>query len=206
MAARDASMSQPEMLVTINGPLTADVLVDAHLKALATGARLVVQHDGSPTLVALRTAERFGIELRPALSPPPALPPTPEMIVAHDEPAPEVAHSDDAMPWGSAPLVEAEVAHAPVEPIELLAFPWIANAEPSDEHHDLTHHERTRRGFAQRPTTAPSWDMPWRPGQPSTEAIALNDPRIWRGPERMLAIRSDLDKIGAPSFGAVKKS
>lgn len=223
----------PCLLVAVAGPLTADALVDAHVRALASEARLVVVHEGAPTSVALRTAARFGITLLDAASLPEAAPaphaapeapslPSPVAIPAlpaHEEPPalaapilkPEApillpAQPDDAMPWDvTVTTPEPQPVH--VDAHELIAFPWVAHPEEEhDDHLELLPAGRTTRRFAgERPTQTPgNWGLPWtRPGV-TPEALALQDPRIWRSQERIQAVRSDLDKLGAPSFGAAK--
>lgn len=244
-----AEQGETHLLVEVDGPLTADAVIDAHVRAQAIGARLTLAHLGAPTRVALRTAERFRIPLLDASAlPEPAAAPAPEpraepllldapaepaallaahveppvedvFILAHDEPAPEVAHAepDTPLPWDpSAPVPEVEPAH--VEPIELLALPWI---HEMDHHEELPAGRRTRaHHHVARATTAPQhhedaaalravarapdWGLPWpRPVAP-TDGLSKADPNLWRAPERMMAMREDLARAGAPSFGAVK--
>ena len=196
------------LLVVVEGPLSAARLVDAHLAAKRIGARAHVAHEGVPSPVALRTAARFGIALvEPSPAPAPASPsasapasasalappPSPALV------APPIGPSDP-MPWGEpAPDVEPPAAH--VEPIELLAMPWIGE---DAEQHDLIAGGRTTRIAPPRPTLAADWGLPWPRPVPPADALAIQDPRIWRAPERLMAVREELDKVGAPSFGAVK--
>lgn len=230
-----AAWSEPDgarLLVAVPGALTADALVDAHLRALPTQARLTVVHEGAPTAVAQRTAARFGITLLdagtlPAPAPVLALPPPePEPLlpahVADDimpwaAPAPSLAPmappapmlvpepvlADDPMPWG-APVELLEPAPTHVEPIELLAMPWHTHPHvPHDEHLEITSSPRTQRRFADRPTQLPAWSLPGQ--KPGTAPLAIHDPRIWRNEERLHLVHQRLEQTGAPSFGAIKK-
>jgi hypothetical protein len=205
------------MLLHVEGALTGEALVDAHLRAREAGARLVIAHTGEATAVARRTAARFRIALVDVASLPTPQTPTPSARPALEEPAPGVVHGepDTPLPWD--PTYEApEVEPARVEPMELLALPWIGEMESAEE---LPAGRETRHA-AGRPTMAPQamqdaealrrarlspdWGLPWpRPVVPA-DGLAKADPRIWNAPERIMAIRDDLDRAGVPSFGAVK--
>ncbi|HET6405422.1 MAG TPA: hypothetical protein VFH78_12315, partial [Candidatus Thermoplasmatota archaeon] len=124
----------------------------------------------------------------------------PELILAASEPEPEVAHADPALPWDlslSAP--EPEPVH--VEAAELAAMPWNLH----QEQHELLPAGRRSRIVHARPTAmAQDWGLPWpRPAVP-TDGVAIADPRLWHAQERLGMVREDLDRIGAPSFGAVR--
>lgn len=238
-----AESGEQHLLVEVDGPLTADAIVDAHVRA--RGARLTIAHTGAPTRVAMRTAERFRIPLldatalpepAPAVAPEPPLlaapaepaplleahaAPEPEeiLVIAHDEPAPEVAHAepDSPLPWD--PAVQApEVVPAHVEPLELLALPWIDEMDHHEElpagrqtrapHHLVRatlHPQHVEDAHALRQVARnPDWGLPWpRPAAPM-DGLSKADPAIWRAPERIMAVREDLARAGAPSFGAVK--
>lgn len=231
-----AEAGENHLLVEVDGPLTADAIVDAHVRAQAQGARLTLAHTGAATRVAIRTAERFRIPLldasalpEPVAAPEPQpLPPVvdhaaPEpqdvLIIAHDEPAPEVAHAepDTPLPWD--PSVQApEIVPAHVEPLELLALPWIDEMDHHEElpagrqtrapHHLVRatlHPQHLEDAHALRQAARnPDWGLPWpRPAVP-TDGLSKADPRIWQAPERIMAVREDLARAGAPSFGAVK--
>lgn len=243
-AATWTADGRAQLLVAVEGPLTAQTLVDAHVRALAARAKLTLAHTGAPTSVALRTAARFGITLLDAAtlpdaptpspfsqpSPAPALAPVsapipaaelatptpfdrapapmpaplaepPALLVAHSDPEPEVTHADDALPWDlSLSSPDPEPVH--VEAAELLLMPWHAAA---DDQHELMPAGRSARHAPARPTAmAHEWGLPWpRPVAP-TDGLAIADPRIWHAPERMQAVREDLDRAGAPSFGVAK--
>lgn len=139
----------------------------------------------------------------PAPAPPPSLSRAePELVIAASEPAPEVAHAEDAMPWGGEPSPLPEIVPAEVDPLEMLAVPWIHELESGVE--ALPAGRATRIGAGFRPTQAPTWGLPWpRPVVP-TDGLSIADPKIWRTPERLTAMREDLDRAGAPSFGAAK--
>lgn len=333
------------LLLRIDGPLHADAIVDAHLRALARGAKLAIAPSGEATLVARRTAARFGIALidpatlpRPAphpaatgeaspvvralaprepgphllsarepaafdllgeiatawsdalaaierrdarAAPPPArgvsydlpipgffralervpaepidaahafaaldalaagpadgaspevlfvapasapvaspaamldparepvpagadLAPagdaSPGVVVAHSDAEPALAHADPALPWDlSLSTLEAEPVR--VEAAELAAMPWNLHSEQ----HELLPAGRTSSRVAVRPSQlAHEWGLPWpRPAVP-TGGLAIADPKLWHDRERLAAVREDLDRVGAPSFGAVK--
>lgn len=104
------------------------------------------------------------------------------------------------MPWDlslSAP--EPEPVH--VEAAELAAMPWNLNAEQ----HELLPAGRGARFVQPRPSAiAQDWGLPWpRPVVP-TSGLSIQDPRVWHAQQRIEAVREDLDRIGAPSFGAAK--
>lgn len=157
-----------------------------------TPAELAEAADAFAALDALAAA--------PAPPPTPRPAPAPEIVVAQSAPEPEVAHEAPSMPWDlslSAP--EPEPVH--VEAAELAAMPWNLHTEQ----HELLPAGRETRFAPQRPTAmAPDWGLPWpRPVAP-TDGLAIADPRVWHQQQRIQAVRDDLDKIGAPSFGAVK--
>lgn len=166
------------LLVSVDGALGADAVLDAHLRARDANARLVLAHAGAASAVASRTAARFGIVLLD--------------LTALPDPGP-------ALPWDPATRApEPELAH--VEPIELLAMPWVHEMDPEPE---VTTGGRSTRIDAPRPTLTPDWGLPWpRPSAPM-DGVALADPRIWRAQDRIRAVREDLEGRGAPSFGAV---
>lgn len=311
-AARWTDDTGLHLLLTHEGPLSADALIDAHVRALAAGARLVVATTGEASPVARRTAARFGIEIldvaslpEPAAAPapgavpietawagataafasgaggsspvpaapappaaapgfplpapgffgalerepvdlapaaeafaafdalalatgeaspavdvplspappiaaptpdlaPPAAPPAPPeaspLLVAASEPAPVVAHEDPAMPWDlSLSTPEPEPVH--VEAAELAAMPWNLHSEQ----HEMLPAGRAATFAPQRPTAmAHDWGLPWPRPVPPTGGLAIADPRIWHVQERVEQVREDLNKAGAPSFGAVK--
>lgn len=223
---------QPRMLITLAGPLAADALVDAHLRARATGATLTLAHDGPASALARRTAERFGITLLDTRT----LPDTPEAPVATPEvrtptpgAPPEVrTPTPVATPEVPAPAVDGVVvAHDELPALAQLddPMPWgdaaAVDAEPEPAHvpahemmhvpwvHEDEHHEelpagRERRHFADRPTQNGSWGLPWpRPTAPM-DGLSRADPKIWGNGERLAAVRHTLDQAGATSFGAVK--
>lgn len=206
------------LVVAVEGPLTADAVVDAHLKALAAGRKLVLLHDAPPTAVALRTAARFGATLVDAASvvvPQPtqvlALPPhdelllpapEPELIEAASQPEPEVAHApplleEGTLPWDIA-LATPEPAPVELPEEEFESMPW------NVVHHQLLPSGRQSRLPAPRPTQAHDWGLPWPRPMAPTDGLAVADPRLWHAQERIGAIREDLDRIGAPSFGVAK--
>lgn len=94
------------ILTAHEGPLTAAAIVDARLLGHAEGARVVLAHEGTPTEVARRCAERFGVSLvrldAPKAAPAPAeaatrrarlQPPAPiaGLLVAHMQASPATA-------------------------------------------------------------------------------------------------------------------
>lgn len=248
------------LVVGIDGAVTGDAVVDAHLRALDAGRTLTIVHTGAPTAVALRMAARFHATLvdaativapAPVLALPPHVEPLP--LLALDAPAPPAgppailapepfafpAPEPAALPTPE-PLVappaqepslivaasepEPEVAHAPEAPalLEEGRLPWeiVAAAPesvtlqiPEDEfesmpwnvvHHQVIASGRTNRLAAPRPTTVADWGLPWpRPVAPS-DGLAVADPKLWHARERLGAIREDLDRAGAPSFGVAK--
>lgn len=168
----------PRMLLTIDGALSAQAVVDAHVRGLANGAALTLAHTGDATDVARRMAARFGIELLDVAT---------------------LAPTDDAMPWGPV-AVDHEAEPASVEPFEILAMPWCGE---DDDQHELLPAGRDPRMPAHRPTLTQDWGLPWPRPIPPMDAVARADPRIWRGQERLDAVREDLAAKGAPSFGAI---
>lgn len=125
---------------------------------------------------------------------------SPVVVVAHSEAEPALAHADPALPWDlslSAP--EPEPVH--VEAAELAAMPWNLHSEQ----HELLPAGRTSSLVAARPSQlAHEWGLPWpRPVVP-TGGLAIADPKLWHDQERLAAVREDLNKVGAPSFGTVK--
>jgi hypothetical protein len=222
-------------VVGIEGAVTGDAVVDAHLKALEAGRRLVLVHTGTPTAVALRMAARFQATLIDAASivlpererilalpphvdalvspqPPQAPPPfqieleRSELVLAASDPAPEVAHTPNA------PAL-LEEGHLPWE-IMATAPDTLTLTLPDDEfesmpwnvvHHQIIVSGRSTRLDAPRPTTVPDWGLPWpRPAGLISEGLSVADPKLWHARERLGAIREDLDRAGAPSFGSAK--
>ena len=136
------------------------------------------------------------------------------MIEAASRPEPEVAHWEGpALPWDpKSPVAEPPALAIAEEEFE--SMPW------NVVHTQLMPAGRQTRPGGSRPTmapqhsedaeavrrirAAPDWGLPWpRPGMPA-DGMAISDPRIWRSQERVQAVRDDLERVGAPSFGAVK--
>lgn len=255
------------MLVACPGALTADAVIDAHVRAQAARATLTLASEGAPTPVARRMAQRYGIALLdlaavvvpepaapappvaepvlalpapeptlalPAFEPPveapillappaeaaplvaptlsPAGAPTqapadapahapadPPVVVAASLPEPALAHGELRLPWDPSVAIE-EPTPMHVEPMELLAMPWAHEGE----HVEVIESGRTTRHAPERPTVNPGWGLPWPRPVPSMDGVAIADPRVWQAPERIMAVRQDLDRIGAPSFGVAK--
>lgn len=233
-------------VVGIDGALTGDAVVDAHLRALEAGKKLLIVHVGAPTSVAVRMAARLHATLVSADS---IMVPHLEALVAHETPLALPAHIEEAlaladvaaelpaitlhevMPESVVPVsdpvaevVLPEVASAPEAPalLEVGHLPWGTESVAADMasvtveedefeampwnvvHHQLLPSGRESRIHTARPSTVPDWGLPWpRPAAP-TDGLAIADPRLWNAKERMGAIREDLDRKGAPSFGVVK--
>ena len=191
------------LLIADHAP-TGEELVDAHLRARSLGATLTVAHEGAPGAVAVRTAARFRIQLLDASALPepgagayaPALPalaaPPPEPLLPAHEP-------DTPLPWDPA-LRSPEVEPAHVEPIELLAMPWAHEGE----HVEVLEAGRATRPATFRPTQAPDWGLPWPRPMAPMDGVAKVDPKLWQVPERIAAVREDLERAGATSLGAVR--
>lgn len=205
-----------EHVVTIDGPLTAEAIVDAHLAARAAGKPLRILHAGAPSAVALRTAARFGATLvdtagerAPVVSvTPPAVEtreetkaPEPRGERAPAGPAPLRSLVDEgspALPWDPA-MQAPEPAPVVVPEDEFEAMPWnvVDNV--------LLPAGRQTRAAGHRPTlTSPDWGLPWPRPMAPMDGLAKVDPAIWKAPERIQAIRDDLERSGAPSFGVAK--
>lgn len=167
------------MLLALDGPLLAQAVVDAHVRALAGGAALTLAHEGSATDVARRTAARFGIELLDVAT---------------------LAPGDDPMPWGPI-AVDHEPVPTEVEPYELLAMPWHA---ADDDQHEMLPAGRDPREAHPHGTLAQEWGLPWPRPVPPMDAVSRADPSVWHAQERLDAVREDLTAHGAPSFGAVR--
>ncbi|HVM46241.1 MAG TPA: hypothetical protein VM582_09925, partial [Candidatus Thermoplasmatota archaeon] len=131
-----------------------------------------------------------------------ALPPAPEPTPVVVAPAPALA----------AARPEPEPVH--VEAAELAQMPWNLR----DDQHEMLPAGRTTRLAPARPTLvdnlapraprpgamAHDWGLPWPRPVAQTGGLAIADPKVWHAQERIHSVREDLDRIGAPSFGAVK--
>lgn len=107
------------LLAHVDGPLTADAIIDAHVRALARHATLTIAHSGEATPVARRTAARFGVALLDATSLPP-----PAAAATSGEASPEVPV---LLPAGGHPLLlpaHAPPAAPPFELGEAIASAW----------------------------------------------------------------------------------
>lgn len=149
-------------------------------------------------------AEAVAAEAVPPAPTAPAVPTTgeasPEVLVAHSDPEPALAHADPALPWDlSLGAPEPEPVH--VEAAELASMPWNLH----EEQHEMLPAGRVSSLVPARPTQlAQDWGLPWpRPVVP-TGGLAIADPKLWHAQERIGMVREDLDRAGAPSFGAVK--
>lgn len=155
------------------------------------------------------------VPTEPAEPPVPAAPAEPAAPVEPPErPVPAAPHvqTDPPLPWDvSVPPADPAPAHVGVA--ELLAFPWntveslAAQAAEEDDHHEVLEGS-SRFPTEHHPTSllpqAPNWGLPWpRPVAPAG-AVAKVDPALWHEPERLAAMREELEAKGAPSFGAVK--
>lgn len=199
-------------VVAVKGPLSAEAIIDAHLATRAIGKALHIHHEGAPTKVAQRTAARFGITLvdvtpwvaaapadiapadlapaPPGPAPGPTGPPSPPSLVDEGSPA---------LPWTPQASASEPVPEIIVPEAEFEAMPW------NVVHHTLLPAGRQTRPGTPRPSMTPQdWGLPWpRPVVPM-DGIAKSDPRLWQSQERIQAIREDLERAGAPSFGATK--
>lgn len=172
-------------VVTIEGPLTAEAIVDAHLAARATGKPLRIEHRGAPSPVAIRTAERFGATLVDTT-------PAPKAPSLLDEGSPE-------LPWDRAPKPPETGPTLTIPEDEFEAMPWnvVDNVlMPAGRH--------TRAGPAFRPSQTPDWGLPWPRPMAPMDGLSKADPALWGSQDRIRAIRDDLERAGAPSFGATK--
>jgi hypothetical protein len=138
-------------------------------------------------------------------------------VVAPSAQAPRSARAvvtEPALPWDVDVLVAEPVA-AHVAVGELLAFPWnsveslASRAAEEDEHHEVMAGSPRRVPLLDHPTSfiapqGPNWGLPWPRPVAQADMVARADPSVWHGPERLAAMREDLEKAGAPSFGAAK--
>lgn len=201
----------------------AEVASEFAIEALAA---LLPEAAAEPEAVAVEVAPPEPVAVEPApeapvaeAAPEPVVAPAPEpsapaepvadFIEATSFEPPTVAHAsaEAGLPWEPVLAAAEPAAVLTVTQEELASLPW---ATPTDapaaeeDHVELLPGNARPRQYSDHPTamTAASWGLPWpRPVAPS-DGLAIADPRIWKTAERIHAVREDLDKVGAPSFGA----
>ena len=130
-----------------------------------------------------------------------------------DAPAPMPATADaaPALPWAAEAAAAAPEPAAAVTAEELQALPWNAPSADQEEDDDVELVEPAApmprpRALLEHPTVVAqdgrAWGLPWpRPVAPA-DGLSIADPKLWAARERIHAVREDLDRLGAPSFGA----
>lgn len=224
LAAHEALLLLPahvEEAADLLAPVAEPAAVEGELAIEALAAVLPVEapaFEAEPLAVAeevLPVEAEAEVELAEAVFEPVVAEPQPESepapvvdyIEAPSYAAPELAHAslDAEMPWAVAATQPEPVAVLSIAHEELAALPWHvpAAAEGEEDHVELLPGNPRQRRFVDHPTAAASgWGLPWpRPVAPA-DGLAIADPRIWKTADRLHAVREDLDKVGAPSFGA----